>query len=134
MLDAFLQSHAVQEFASARFGLSRRQAGHPRRQAHVFQRVQFRQQIIGLEDETDLLVAEAGQIPARKRGQVPAAQPNFASSGNIQAAQQVQQRAFARAGGPAQCQKIAPVEFHVHAPQHSERALAQRVGFVDARG
>jgi hypothetical protein len=60
---------------------------------------------------------------------------NFSGVRRVEAADQMQQRAFARAGRAAQRHEIAARNFQIHAAQHFERAFADGVGFFQpARG
>ena len=44
----------------------------------------------------------------------------------------MEQRALARAGSAPQREEFPAPQFQVHAAQHLQRALAKRVGLVDA--
>ena len=63
MLHAGSQSNALEQLPAALHRLAQRHAGHPRREADIFQRVQLREQVISLEHETHLHVPQV-----RERG------------------------------------------------------------------
>ena len=72
-------------------------AGVNQRQLHVVQRSGAGQQVEGLEDEADFLVADARQFVVIQFADQLAVQPVAALAGRVQAADQVHQRGFARA-------------------------------------
>ena len=70
-------------------------------------RVEFRQEIIGLKNKTDLEIPPGSEFVSRKRIQRASLGANFAGVWKIQSAEQMQQRAFSGSRGAAQHQKIA---------------------------
>ena len=82
--------------ASASFGalhaLFRRNAGVDQRQLDVVQGGGAGQQVEGLEDEADFLVADAGQFVVVQFADQLTVQPVVALAGRIEAADQVHQR------------------------------------------
>ena len=68
------------------------------RQLDVVQRGGARQQVEGLEDEADLLVADARQLVVVQLADQLAVEPVAALGGRVQAADQVHQRGLAGAG------------------------------------
>ena len=80
------------------------------------------------------LARSRASAPAAERGEVPAGQMDFPPAGRVQPAQQMEQGALARAGSAAHRQELAAPHLQVHAAQDLERALAQRVGLVEAPG
>ncbi len=58
-----------------------------------------RQQIEALEDETDLMAAQQGELVVVHAGQILAVEHDVSASGRIKSGQRVHQRGFARAGG-----------------------------------
>ena len=94
--------------------------GNHQRGQHVFQRGQFGQEVIELEDHAELAVA---QRVAAGGGQVvdpPAVEVDFALVRGVERAQQVQQRALARAALPDDRQKLALAD--AHAQRRAARA------------
>ncbi len=58
-----------------------------------------REEVEGLEDEADLLVADTGEFVVVELGDVVAVEPVFALRGRVKAADEVHQRGFAGSGG-----------------------------------
>ena len=77
VLETFFQSDAGQEFPAAGIGGASRDPGDARRQADIFERVQFRQEMIGLKYKTDPRIAEPGQFAAGKLREILLAEPDF---------------------------------------------------------
>ncbi|KAG1240315.1 hypothetical protein G6F68_017783 [Rhizopus microsporus] len=72
--------------------------GQQYRHHHVFQRGEFRQQVMELIDKAQRLVAQQAARGIRQRRHALAGHIDFAGGWNIQPTQQVQQRALAGAG------------------------------------
>ena len=81
--------------------------GNHQRREHVFQRAQLRQQVIELEDHAELAVAQAVAGRGRQVVDPLAGVIDFALVGRIERAQQVQQRALARAALADDGQELA---------------------------
>jgi hypothetical protein len=77
----------------------RRGAVVDERQLDVVQRGGAGQQVEGLEDEADFLVADAGELVVVELGDVVAVEPVLALGGRVEAADQVHQGGLAGAGG-----------------------------------
>ncbi len=90
--------------------------------------------MIRLENEADAAVAEVGQFPFGKRGDVLSGKMDFARVRRVQSADQMQQRAFARAGRAAQREEFAARHVEIDAAQDFERAPAHRVGLGQRAG
>ena len=69
------------------------------RQLDVVQRGGAGQQVEGLEDEADLLVADAGELVVVELADQLAVEPVVALGGRVEAADEVHQRGLAGAGG-----------------------------------
>ena len=124
VLHAVLQAHGGQHLLGLPVHLRQRQAADPQRHADVVQRAEFGQQVVELVDEAEVFVA---QPPLRGRiqpAQLAAHQLHRAAGGRIEAAQHVQQRALARAGGADDRQRLAGVDFQVHPAQHLDVEVA----------
>ena len=76
-----------------------------------------RQQVEGLEDEADFLVADFGQLVVVHLADADAVQFVVAGGGRVQAADQVHQRGFARAGRPHDGDVFAALDFQRHVAQ-----------------
>ena len=128
------KADARQQFASARYGARGGHAGDAGGQTDIFERGEFGQEMIRLKNKTDAAVAEMRQLTFGERGEILSGKKDFARVGRIQAANQMEQGAFARAGRAAQREKFAARHVEVHAAQHFERAPAHRVSFSRGRG
>jgi hypothetical protein len=85
------------------------------RQLDVVQSVGARQQIEGLEDETDLLVANSGELAVVHRRDELAVQPVFAVIGRIEAADHVHQRGLTGTRRTHDRDVLATVHREIHA-------------------
>jgi hypothetical protein len=89
---------------------ARRCDGHAadaQRHRHVVQRAELGQQVVELVDEAQVLVAPAALFGRAHRGEVAAHQGHAARGRRVQPAQQVQQRALARARRTHHGQRLA---------------------------
>jgi hypothetical protein len=68
VVHALAEADPLERPARPLAALAARQAGVDQRQLDVVQRVGARQQVEGLEDEADLLVADAGELLVACRG------------------------------------------------------------------
>ena len=108
------------------FGL----AGDHLGQHHILQRVEFRQQVMGLIDEADGLAADAGAFGIRQFRGRHAFDMDFAAGRRFQQPRHVQQRGFARAAGAHQGDDLARVQRHVETAEDFQLSLA----FLEAAG
>ena len=90
--------------------------------------------MIRLKNKADAAVAEMRQLAFGKCCEALAVKKNFARVRRIESADQMEQRAFARAGRAAQREKFAARHVEVHAAQDFQRALAHGVGFGESAG
>ena len=79
-------------------GFAARFARDHLRQDDIFQRVEFRQQMMGLIDKADGVAADAGAVLIRQARSRRAVDIDLAAGGRFQQARHMQQRGFARAG------------------------------------
>ena len=107
--------------------------GNHQRHEHVFQRGQFGQQVVELEDHAEVGVPQGVAGLGRKVVDPLPAVIDFALVGRVERAQQVQERALARAALPDDRQKLALADAQAHAPEHRhfDRALAVALVQVD---
>src|ERR1039458_9026682 len=105
VLHTVLETNPGEQVASARPGLADGSAGHARRQTDIFERIEFRQQMIRLKNETDAVVAEKRQLTLGECGQVLPGKMDFARVGRVKSADEMEQRAFAGTGRAAQGQR-----------------------------
>ncbi len=92
-----------------------------KRQQHIFQSRQVRQQLEGLEDESEALRAHA-RAPVLIQGKdVLAKEMHGAAAGNVQSGEQAQQRRFARSGRAQDCHRLAAVDGQGDIFEHRQR-------------
>ena len=90
--------------------------------------------MVKLVNKAQVLVAHAALLGGRQAHQLAAHELHPAPAGRIQATQQVQQRAFARARGAHNGQSLAAPHLQVHALEHLHiewafvKALGQALG------
>ena len=82
---------------------------------HVFFRRQRGDQVIGLEDESDLAPAQQRHVVFAQTGDVFAVQDYLAAGGRVEPGQQAQQRTFAAAGRPHDGGKLAARDAQIDA-------------------
>src|SRR6185436_3354808 len=97
MMQAVFELDQREQLARAFVDLLPRPAAQVQRQPHVLQRAQRRQQVEELEDEADLVAADAGQLVVAEAGERLAVDAHLAGGRAIEPADQVQQRRFAGA-------------------------------------
>jgi len=97
VLHAFGQAQFAQQGRRPGLGGLARHAGDHQRHGYVVEGRELRQQVVELVDETQLVIAQLPPGRFRKRIQALAGHGHPAGIGLIQPAQQVQQRALARA-------------------------------------
>jgi hypothetical protein len=112
--------------ATFRFRKLRQQQG----QLDVLKRREHRDEVVHLEDEADVARAPVGQFPARHVRDFIARHADGAARRNIEAAQQVEQRGFARAARPHEGHEIAAVDVQVESLQDVDVLIAAAVGFI----
>ena len=86
--------------------------------------------MIGLKNKADLPVAQPRQRARGQGAQIRPVKYNFPRVGQVQPAQQVQQRAFPRPGRAAQRQELAALHRQLHVPQHLQPAPAHQIGLA----
>ena len=130
MTHALGQANPLQQRLGPLLRLGPVGVGHACRQQHVLQRVELRQQMVALENKTDLVVAPLGQARRRHRGERLAAGEYFAAGRFVESAQQMQQCAFAGTGRALQREKFALSDLETHPVQHLDQPPAEVVRLV----
>jgi len=102
-------------------------AGDRQRQPDVLRRGQRRQQVVGLEDEADLLAAQQRQLPFGQVAQLRPADPHLAAGDPVQPGQAVHQRRLARAARPHHRREPALGKLDAEAVQGAYLGLALAV-------
>ena len=118
MRDARQQSHAREQFLGARMAFRRRPPGDTQRHLDVFERGELRQQVMELVDEAEVHVPPAALLGRAHLREVAAFQRDAPGGGPVEPAQQVQQRALARARGADDRDEFALSDFKIDAPKH----------------
>ena len=97
------------------------------RENHVIQRVQVLEQVVALENEADLPVADAGQVLVLQGGDIGPIQLILPMGGHVQTAQHVHHGGLARTGRTHDGHKFPPVDLEGHAIQRPDLALLSLV-------
>ena len=85
-----------------------------------------------LEHEADLPVAKRDELRIRQRRQVRAVDGDRPRVRAIEAAEQMQQRALADAGGADDGDHLSGLDLQIEIPKHDERPSADRIALGDA--
>ncbi len=88
--------------------------------------------MIGLENQTDAMIAPAGQGGWGKLADIGGVKKNFAGVGKVEPAEEVEESAFSGAGSAAQGEKFAAHDGEINAAQDFEIPPAHGVGFAQA--
>ncbi len=107
--------------------LFRRNACIDQRQLHVVQRRGARQQVEGLEDEANLLVADARQLVIVELADQLSVQPVVAFAGSVKAANQIHQCGFARTRRSHDGDILVALNADAHAAQRVHLLLRAHV-------
>ena len=102
-------------------------AGVDQREFDVVQRGGPRQEVEGLEDEADFLIANAGQFVVVEFTDQLSVQPVLAFARSVEAADQIHQRRFARAGRSHDGDVFVALDAQVHSPQGLDLLLRSHV-------
>lgn len=131
MEQALGQTQPGQQFFGALAGPGGRNAGDQLRQDDVFQRVEFRQQMVELIDETDIAATDgrAGPIVQITRRLSP--HPHFAGIRTLQQSGRMQQGGLAGAGRSDKPDNLARCQRQAGAPQHGQLAGLGHIGAFD---
>jgi hypothetical protein len=92
------------------------------------------EQVEGLEDETDLLVADAGELVVVELGDVVAVEPVAALGGAVEAADEVHERGFAGAGGTHDGDVLVVADADVDAAEGIDDLVAHLIGLPEIVG
>ena len=105
-----------------------------KRQCDVFQCIQARQQIEGLEDKANFPVAQPGTFFGGERAYVAPFQEISPGTGGVQATEQLQQGGFPTAGGPHQGYELAGTQAKVDFAQRVQIRGTHAVAFAQLMG
>lgn len=96
------------------FGFS----GNPARYANILQGTEFGQQVVKLENKTDVLVAESGQLTVVHAGEAGIVELNGAGIGLIECSQDVQQGALSGTGRTDNTDDFSPFYRNINTFQY----------------
>ena len=96
-----------------------------RRHQNIFQHGALRQEVMRLENETDLTVTHRGDLDIIDPAQILAVEQHLAAGGSVECADNVQQRALARTGRPDDGDRFGAPDFHRDVPQNRNRLRAR---------
>ena len=109
-------------------------AGIDQRQFHVVQRGGAGQQVEGLENEADFLVADARQLVVAHLADQVAVDVILALAGGVQAADQVHQGRLSRTRRPHDGDVLAALDLDIHAGNGVDLLVAHDVGLPEIVG
>ena len=120
----------LQQLAGAGFGLTEGGAGDEGWDADVLQGGEFGQEVVGLEDEADVLVAEACEVFLFEAADVGVAVAEGAGVGTVEGAEDLEEGGLAGAGGADDGDHLAPGYLERDVAQDLQGAIA----FVEVEG
>jgi hypothetical protein len=101
--------------------------GIDRRHFDIFQRIEIGQQLVALEDETEMLAPELGQLIGLEPRDVASGEPVFAGPAVIEAAEHVHQCRLAGAGLSDDGDHLAGLDVEVDILEHRDALGADRI-------
>jgi hypothetical protein len=128
---ALAQADPIEPMRGLGGGGLARQAPDPERHRHIVLRAELGQQMVELVDETQVAVARLALLRRAQAGQILAIKQDPAGAGRVEPAEQMQQRALARARTADDGQGLAGPDVEVNTLQHGHveptfmEALAQ---------
>ena len=101
------------------------------REQHVFQNAALREQMVELEDEPDLPVADRGQFLFCQSGKVAPVEADGSRGGPVESAHDVEQRALARAARADNRNRFSGINAEADIAEHidSGAAIGGSIGF-----
>ena len=123
MGEAFAQFQEIEQLFSALEGFCVRAACDEGGQRHILHGRKLGQQVVKLEDETDVLVAVLCQLLVRQRIEVGIVDQHGAFGGLVEGADNMEQGGFPRTRCPHDGDDRAVGNFEVDAFQHLQRAV-----------
>ena len=116
------KSHKVQQFHSTLLSLLVRGACYEGRHHHIFQGCELGQELVKLEDEADVAVAETCHAVGGKVGNILACYDDTAFVGPVQSTHNLQQRGLASTAGTHDADHLALAHLQVDALEHLQIA------------
>ncbi len=127
MEHAVVQAHTSEGQARLATAFGSRDPRVDQGQLDVAQRRGPREQVEGLKDEPDLLVADAGQLDVIEARHLTAVEHVRARGRRVEATDQVHQGRLARSGGPHDRQVLAGLDLEVDSVQRAHVLRAHPV-------
>ena len=124
MAGAVVHFHECQEFHRPGRRLLEGHAADEGGDADILQRREFGQQVVGLEDEADVLVAETCQLPLLQSEDIGIPIMQGAGVGAVEGAENLQQGGLAGTRGTDNGDHLALLDADTHVFQHMEVAVA----------
>ena len=100
MFEASSQTDFSQQVLGPGDTVGMRRPKYPRGKRHVFNRIELREQMISLEDESNVQISPVGQFLLIPGVQVGSIDKNLAVVRKVQSGKQMEQGALPRAGSP----------------------------------
>ena len=126
-----LESHAVNLETGAAGAFVCRHPGVEQRQLDVFLHGQLGDKVVLLKDEAQGLVADFRLLVVGQLGNVLAVQVILAGRRNVQTADDIHERAFARAGLADDGNELALADFERNAVRSVHLGVAHAIDFID---
>ncbi len=126
------QPDTLEQFSGAPPGFGERGSRNAHGHCRVFERVEFRKQVVELKDEPDVAVAERDDLGIGQGGQFGVGDGDGALVCAIEASQEVQEGALAHARGADDGHHFARCDRQMQITQHGQRRAANRVGLHEA--
>ena len=131
VVEAFGEANAVEELASAGFGIA---FADPGGEEDIFQSGEFGEEEVVLEDKTHAAVAQGGAVTGVGVVKGFAVDEDVAGGGTFEAAEDIEQGGFTGAGSTAEKDFFSSIHFEVHAAQYVEVMAAHLVAPMDILG
>jgi hypothetical protein len=116
-------------YVGAALGL--RELGEKKRELHVLEGGENRDEVIHLKDEADVAGAPFGKFAGRHAGDLIAGDFDAASRGNVETAEKIQQSGFARAAGTHERDEFTCGHIEIEALKNVDFFTAAAIGFVE---
>lgn len=120
----FFESEEFEQGGGFAGGFAAAVAFDPGGDADVFESGEFRQEVMELENEADVAVAESGELAGRVAGDIFAVVEDFAAVGGVERAEDVEKGAFAGTAGAGDGDHFTVGDDEVDAAQDAEGAVA----------
>ena len=108
-----------------------RELGQQQRQLDVLKRSEHGNQVVHLENESDMARAPLGELAAGHVRDLVAGDGNAAFRGHVQAAEEIEQRSLAGAAGAHEGDELALVHVEIQTLQNMNYFAAAAVGLIE---